>query len=359
MCDPVSSCKLKIRALIDDALKSLGLTDTAEYSVEYSAISAYGDFSSNVSFVYSRFTDLSPYELSVQIAEKLSGNTLFDSVSVSQQGFLNFVVVSDWYAQSLSDVLKSGHKFGNNGTIKGDATIITIDGLQTSRENPSLFRNEAVVLALHHILEADGYSVIRQKADSAFSDYKGRTIICAPSKYWDSGKVPTELSAFSEHVVTSECSFHSSETVWDESLIILLNEAKPQTHICLKEHTQAKVKYGYAWVCSLLRSFDHNYRLSNGCYMILPTKPQERLLAKQFLMFPSVISKASDALDPSAVLRYLSDVIYNFRLLRDEYGRSAGLTAAKSEQLFWYTSLVKQVLHNGLLLFSAEASEYL
>ena len=93
--------------------------------------------------------------------------------------------------------------------------------------------------------------------------------------------------------------------------------------------------------------------------MILPTKPQERLLAKQLLMFPSVISKASNDLDPSAVLRYLSDVIYYFRLLREEYGRSAGLTAAKSEQLFWYTSLVKQVLHNGLLLFSAEASEYL
>ena len=359
MCDPVSSCKLKIRSLIDDALKSLGLTDTAEYSVEYSAISAYGDFSSNVSFVYSRFADLSSYELSVRLAEKLSGNTLFDSVSVSQQGFLNFLVISDWYAQALSVAFNSGDRFGKSGSIKGDATIITIDGLQTNREEPFLFRNEAVAFALYHILEADGYSVIRQKADPAFSDYEGRTIICAPSKYWDSGKVPTELSAFSEHVVTSECIFHSSETVWDESLIILLNEAKPQTHICLKEHTQAKVKYGYAWVCSLLRSFDHNYRLSNGCNMILPTNPQERLLAKQLLMFPSVISKASNDLDPSAVLRYLSDVIYNFRLLRDEYGRSAGLTAAKSEQLFWYTSLVKQVLHNGLLLFSAEASEYL
>ncbi len=359
MCDPVSSCKLKIRSQIDNALKSLGLTDTAEYSVEYSAISAYGDFSSNVALVYSKYTDVSTHELSVLLAEKLKDDTLFDSVSVAQHGFINFVMVSDWYKQALSEALNMGKKFGNNYMPSDNAMIITVDDPKISKEDLSLFRNEAVTIALQAVLEMNGYSVIRKKADSAAVDHKCRTIVCAPAKYWDSGKVPSDLSDVSEHVVTSECFFQSSGSVWDERFVLLLNELKPQTPISVDNITPAKTIYDYAWVCSLLRSFDRDPGFSAKNSMVIPNIPQERLLTKNILLFPSVISKASLDLDPSGVLRYLSSLVSDLRSLRDEYGRSIGLNAAKSESLYHYVSLVKQVFRNGMNLFCDEPDEYL
>jgi len=359
MYDPVSSYILKIRALIDDALKSLGLTDKAEYSVEYSAISAYGEFSSNVSFVYSKYADLSPAELSVQISEKIKKDPLFDSVSSSYQGFLNFQMSSNWYMKVLSDVQNESNYLGTSDIPSGDAVIITLDDPQTSKTDPYLFRNEAVVLALQSILHCKGYNVTRQKSDSLPLFFDKRAIICAPSRYWDSGAIPAELSAVAEHVVVSECIFRSSDPVWNESLILSLNEQKPQTPIIVDKNTYSKAVYDYAWICSLIRSFGQAPAFPAENIAMTPESSQERLLFKYALLFPSVISKAADDLDPSAVFRYLSDVVINYRLLRDEYGRSEGLAAAKSYSLFWYTSLVKQILKKGLSLFTEEPYEYL
>ncbi|MBR0343161.1 MAG: hypothetical protein IJH64_13120 [Oscillospiraceae bacterium] len=360
MCDPVSSCKLKIRSLIDDALKVLELLDTAEYSVEYSAISEYGEFSSNVSFAYANLSGIHFTQLAEQIAAKINADpAVFDSVTAVNPGYINFSMSPRWIKKALSEVIDDGDRFGYKCQMtSGQAVIMTVGESLTALNSPELFRNEAVVQALTSILRADGFEANRVMLDPASSPCSTKTIICAPALCWDSGRIPSQLSDISEHVAVADLS-GNTPSKWTDEFVILLNKRKPQLPVILNDDKPAQVLYDYAWICSQLRSFDNCSSLIENRQLPFPESQTERMLADIILSFPSVVSKASADLDPSAVLRYLSNLTEDYRTVRDELGMDLGLIASRSDKLFWYCYLVRQVLHNGISLFRIEPNEYL
>ena len=360
MCDPVSSCKLKIQSLIDDALKALGLLDTAEYSVEYSAISEYGEFSSNVSFAFANLSGIHSTQLAEQIAAKINADpAVFDSVTAVNPGYINFTMSPRWIKKALSEVIDDGDRFGyKDQRTSGQAVIITVDDPLTNQNRPELYRNEAVVQALASILRADGFEANRVMLDPATSPCSTKTIICAPASYWDSGRIPSRLLESSEHVAVADLS-GNTPLEWNDELVISLNERRPQLPVFLNDDAPAKALYDYAWFCSQLRSFGSCSDPIESRKIPSPESQKERVLADMILSFPSVISKASSDLDPSAVLRYMSNLTEDYRTLRDELGMVLGLEAYRSEKLFWYSYLVRQVLHNGITLFCADPREYI
>ena len=360
MYDPVSSCKLKIRSLIDDALKALGLLDTAEYSVEYSAISEHGEFSSNVSFAYANLSGIHSTQLAEQIAAKINADpAVFDSVTAVNPGYINFTMSPRWIKKALSEVIDDGDRFGyKDQRTSGQAVIITVDDPLTNQNRPELYRNEAVVQALASILRADGFEANRVMLDPATSPCSTKTIICAPASYWDSGRILSQLSESSEHVAVADLS-GNTPLEWNDEFVISLNDRRPQLPVVINNDAPAKALYDYAWLCSQLRSFDNCSSLIETRQLHFPESQAERMLTDMILSFPSVVSKASADLDPSAVLRYLSNLTEDYRTVRDELGIDLGLIASRSDKLFWYCYLVRQVLHNGISLFRIEPNEYL
>ena len=140
MFDPVSTQSKEIRSLIDDALRSLGHLNTAEYSVEYSAISEYGEFSSNAAFVYSKKAVIPPTKLADQLAIYISDKShMFSSVFASDPGYLNFCMAPYWYQTVLSEILSIGDLYGLDNTRVLDGSLTISDNMRNISHTDLLY----------------------------------------------------------------------------------------------------------------------------------------------------------------------------------------------------------------------------
>ena len=109
MFDPVKTCKNEIRSLTDFALKSIGYDGTAEYSVEYSAISEHGEFSTNAAFVCASGCGMTPMDLAKKLEGILSSEkALFEKVSADSPGYINFWMSPEWYRSAVTELLRIG-----------------------------------------------------------------------------------------------------------------------------------------------------------------------------------------------------------------------------------------------------------
>lgn len=108
MSDPVSTYKIIIKSLTDRALRSLGYGGTAEYSVEYSAISDHGEFSSNAAFACFGKLGLTAADLARKLADLLSSEKIFKEVCAASPGYVNFYMSSGWYDAVFRELFLSG-----------------------------------------------------------------------------------------------------------------------------------------------------------------------------------------------------------------------------------------------------------
>lgn len=142
--------KDKIQNLIKEALKNLQINDETSFEVEHPADLKMGDYSTNVAMVYAKAlknnfnrTDLvqgGPKDLAEKIVNlinnpqaPLSGGQnsslirediggFLDRVEV-KNGFINFYLSKDFFANSLNQIIEDD-KFGSNNSKEGEVIMV-------------------------------------------------------------------------------------------------------------------------------------------------------------------------------------------------------------------------------------------
>lgn len=109
---------------IESALATLGVPkDMVSITLDHPADSKYGDYSTNVAmglFKHLGATSKSPFELAQHIALKMSEelksspHSYIEKVEAVQPGFINFYLTSEFFVDSISEVLENPTWYGKN-----------------------------------------------------------------------------------------------------------------------------------------------------------------------------------------------------------------------------------------------------
>lgn len=127
----------------------------------------FGDFSCNIALKASKELNKKPMELARELASKLKDIGLIEKIEVKEPGFINFFLKESYWQEQLSDVLKSGDKFGSNDI--GEGKKARIEFVSANPTGPLHFGNARggpIGDSLGRVLEASGYEVLREYIDN-------------------------------------------------------------------------------------------------------------------------------------------------------------------------------------------------
>ncbi|MBQ8994786.1 MAG: hypothetical protein IJ091_03115 [Oscillospiraceae bacterium] len=366
MFDPVTACKKELYRLLERTLRDLGLNKMAEYSIEYSALSPYGDFSSNIALVLSKHHSTTAVDLANKICSALDlKDTQVRSASVSEKGFLNIFMDDDWYLKAAETVLLD-KTFGTAPSSQEKMTVILPASLDECSQHPKLFRSLATAIAIKNICSAAGYATRLTDICSIDTSAFGRSVFCVPSSIWHRSNKDFVLPVSADRVLVNGLDDLPLSTDWDPIFVLTMNKVPPEASlpspfICTEDVWDIKdLRFQYSWITSLVRQFKQNeVVLQESLTEMRSFEPKEIAYLRLVLSFPNEILSSSVHNDPSSVYRYLSKLSSIFSEFRDYLGRKEGLQAAKDGKLHFFCSLTEVVLRNGLALFGVPAKDSL
>jgi len=115
----------KIKKLIKDTTKNLGINFDEEIKLEHPADLNYGDYSTNIAMILSKKKGINSNNLSKKIVEELIKNKAREIEKIEAVGgFINFYLSKSFYIESIKEILKQGDDFGKNKIFKKQKTII-------------------------------------------------------------------------------------------------------------------------------------------------------------------------------------------------------------------------------------------
>jgi len=107
--------KQQIENLIQKTLKNLDL-EVKNFSVEHPADLAMGDYSTNVAMVSKTNPDIFKKELEKDLSKE------FEKIEI-KNGFINFYLSKDFFAESVGEILENKN-FGGNDLLKGKKVMV-------------------------------------------------------------------------------------------------------------------------------------------------------------------------------------------------------------------------------------------
>ncbi len=115
----------EIENLIHSALKKLDIS-LPEVILEYPAEISHGDFATNVALIAAKQAKKNPREFAEQIRAQILENKpdFLEKIEVAGPGFINFFLSREFLSENVALILKSGEKFGQNKSLKGEEVLV-------------------------------------------------------------------------------------------------------------------------------------------------------------------------------------------------------------------------------------------
>ena len=152
----------KIIRDLKNTLTRLGYSDI-EIQVSKSKNPKFGDFSSSIPLVLGKLSKKSPIEIAEKIkSEIILSNTIFEKISITEPGFINFKISAKYYYKILNDIL-SDNDFGKSNV--GQNKTANVEFVSANPTGPLTVghgRNAILGDVVSNILEWNRFKVTRE-----------------------------------------------------------------------------------------------------------------------------------------------------------------------------------------------------
>ena len=154
-----------VKKIIDDlknTLAKLGYSDT-DIQVSKSKNPKFGDFSSSIPLVLGKLSKKSPIEIAEKIkSEIILSNTIFEKISITEPGFINFKISAKYYYKILNDILNDNDFGKSNVGQNKTANVEFVSANPTGPLTVGHGRNAILGDVVSNILEWNRYKVTRE-----------------------------------------------------------------------------------------------------------------------------------------------------------------------------------------------------
>jgi len=153
------------KKIIDDlknTLAKLGYSDT-DIQVSKSKNPKFGDFSSSIPLVLGKLSKKSPIEIAEEIkSEIILSNTIFEKISITEPGFINFKISAKYYYKILNDILNDNDFGKSNVGQNKTANVEFVSANPTGPLTVGHGRNAILGDVVSNILEWNRFKVTRE-----------------------------------------------------------------------------------------------------------------------------------------------------------------------------------------------------
>ncbi len=134
------------------------------FLVEIPADKSHGDFATNVAMVCARVFHKAPRQIAELIKSHLDlQGTCFSSCEIAGPGFINFFLSSNWFANTVEEVLAQGEQYGRSDFGAGKRVLVEfVSANPTGPMHIGNARGGAIGDSLASVLDWAGYCVERE-----------------------------------------------------------------------------------------------------------------------------------------------------------------------------------------------------
>ena len=152
----------KIIGDLKNTLTKLGYSDV-DIQVSKSKNPKFGDFSSSIPLVLGKLSKKSPIEIAEKIkSEIILSNTIFEKISITEPGFINFKVSAKYYYKILNDILNDNDFGKSNVGQNKTANVEFVSANPTGPLTVGHGRNAILGDVVSNILEWNRFKVTRE-----------------------------------------------------------------------------------------------------------------------------------------------------------------------------------------------------
>lgn len=194
-------------------------TDVA-FVVEHPREASHGDWSTNIAMVLAKRLKQVPLKIATELVPKIiSGDAkkYFSKVEAAKPGFINIYLSPAFNQGIVSEILKSGERFGRAEVGRGKKIVLEYAQPNTNKPmHLGHFRLDAIGMAVHNLLEAVGFDVI---LTTIFND-RGQHICKSILMYQKFGRCQTPETAKikGDHFVGGFYTRYEEESAKDPTL---------------------------------------------------------------------------------------------------------------------------------------------
>ena len=136
--------------------------NSPEVMVSYPKEKRFGDYSTNVAFLWGKAMKLPPREVAQKVAERVDHPEI-ESIRVDGPGFINLTMSLGWWHKGLREVLSQKEGYGSSSLGRGERVQVEfVSANPTGPLHIGHARGAAVGDTLSRLLEKAGYSVERE-----------------------------------------------------------------------------------------------------------------------------------------------------------------------------------------------------
>ena len=96
----------QLKKAIKEAVSALSL-ETSEIHLEHPVDLTHGDYSTNVAMTLAKEVNKNPKELAQEIIDNLKEDKLIEKIEVAGNGFINFYLSKEFFAENLNEIIKT------------------------------------------------------------------------------------------------------------------------------------------------------------------------------------------------------------------------------------------------------------
>ena len=133
--------KVRIKELLEDAVKKAFPKTDCEVSIEYPAIAEHGDYSCNIALNLTKALKKSPQEIAQKIVAEILGNSIIDKVEIAGPGFINIFLSDRVLNDEIQEIVKEKDSYAEMAV--GEQQSVIVEYSQPNIAKP---------LGVHHLL---------------------------------------------------------------------------------------------------------------------------------------------------------------------------------------------------------------
>ncbi len=112
-----------VKEALEKSLAALGVAVT-DVVLEFPSDTSFGDLSTNVALVAAKAAGMSPHELAEKIVATLEKPTEVEKIEIAGPGFINLYLTRNFFAQSITDMLRAGDVWGKGDDLDGKKVMV-------------------------------------------------------------------------------------------------------------------------------------------------------------------------------------------------------------------------------------------
>ena len=148
---------------IREAISTLELSSSRDFTVEVPNNPENGDYSTNAAMVLARENKTAPKKLAEKLTKELRRNKFYKTVEIAGPGFINFRLSASLFQKMLWDIHEAGAEFGSSDYGQGTKVLLEfVSANPTGPLNIVNARAAAFGDTLYRVMKKVGYEPARE-----------------------------------------------------------------------------------------------------------------------------------------------------------------------------------------------------